>query len=124
NQQGQLSVSAGRLAGIIEMVRDDVVSLQAAKRVYQELAESQADGDPHSVADRLGLLQVGDSDALGVWVDEVLARFPAEVERFRQGEAKLVGFFVGQVMKRSKGQADPKKVQPVLRERLNKGQKD
>ena len=124
NQQGHLSVSAGRLAGIIEMVRDDVVSLQAAKRVYQELAESQADGDPHSVADRLGLLQVGDSDALGVWVDEVLARFPAEAERFRQGEAKLVGFFVGQVMKRSKGQADPKKVQPVLRERLNKGQKD
>ena len=69
--------------------------------------------------DAFRILQVGDSDALGSWVDEVLAEFPDEVERFRQGERKLVGFFVGQVMKRSEGQADPKKVQPVLHEKLN-----
>lgn len=118
NQQGRLVVNADRLAGLITMVAEDAVSLQAAKRVYQELAESEPDGDPHGIADRLGLLQVGDSDALGVWVDEVLAAFPGEVERFQNGEAKLMGFFVGQIMKRSKGQADPKKVQPVLREKL------
>jgi aspartyl-tRNA(Asn)/glutamyl-tRNA(Gln) amidotransferase subunit B len=48
----------------------------------------------------------------------VLAAHGAEVERFRGGEAKLMGFFVGQVMKRSKGKADPKAVQPVLQEKL------
>jgi aspartyl-tRNA(Asn)/glutamyl-tRNA(Gln) amidotransferase subunit B len=51
-------------------------------------------------------------------VDEVLAGHPAEVARFRGGEAKLMGFFIGQVMKRSQGKADPKAVQPVLVERL------
>jgi Asp-tRNA(Asn)/Glu-tRNA(Gln) amidotransferase B subunit len=70
------------------------------------------------VAERLGLVQVSDQDALGRWVDEVLAAHPAEVARFRGGEAKLMGFFVGQVMKRSQGKADPKGVQPVLARRL------
>jgi aspartyl-tRNA(Asn)/glutamyl-tRNA(Gln) amidotransferase subunit B len=51
-------------------------------------------------------------------VDEVLAAHPGEVARFREGETKLMAFFVGQVMKRSKGKADPKGVQPVLQERL------
>ncbi len=56
--------------------------------------------------------------ALAGWVDEVIAAHPGEVARFRGGEAKLMAFFVGQVMKRSKGKADPKGVQPVLAERL------
>jgi aspartyl-tRNA(Asn)/glutamyl-tRNA(Gln) amidotransferase subunit B len=51
-------------------------------------------------------------------VEEVLADHPDEVERFKAGETKLMGFFVGQVMKRSKGKADPKAVQPVLQSRL------
>ena len=63
-------------------------------------------------------MQVGDSDALGKWVDEVLAANPGEVARYRGGETKLIGFFVGQVMKKSGGKADPKGVQPVLLERL------
>jgi aspartyl-tRNA(Asn)/glutamyl-tRNA(Gln) amidotransferase subunit B len=61
---------------------------------------------------------VRDEAALGTWVDEVLAANPAEVARYRAGEAKLMGFFVGQVMKRSQGKADPKGVQPVLVEKL------
>jgi Asp-tRNA(Asn)/Glu-tRNA(Gln) amidotransferase B subunit len=60
---------------------------------------------------------VSDQGALAEWVD-VLAAHPAEVARFRGGEAKLMGFFVGQVMKRSGGKADPKGVQPVLQEKL------
>jgi aspartyl-tRNA(Asn)/glutamyl-tRNA(Gln) amidotransferase subunit B len=53
-------------------------------------------------------------------VDEVLSAHPDEVARFREGETKLMAFFVGQVMKRSKGKADPKGVQPVLQEKLGK----
>jgi aspartyl-tRNA(Asn)/glutamyl-tRNA(Gln) amidotransferase subunit B len=66
----------------------------------------------------LGLVQVSDQGALTSWVDEVLTAHPGEVARFRGGETKLLAFFVGQVMKRSKGKADPKAVQPVLQERL------
>jgi Asp-tRNA(Asn)/Glu-tRNA(Gln) amidotransferase B subunit len=70
------------------------------------------------VAERLGLVQVSDQGALGDWVDEVIASHPGEVARFRGGEGKLMQFFVGQVMKRSRGKADPKAVQPVLTEKL------
>ena len=59
-----------------------------------------------------------DEDALSGWVDEVLSAHPGELSRYRAGETKLLGFFVGQVMKRSGGKADPKGVQPVLQRRL------
>jgi aspartyl-tRNA(Asn)/glutamyl-tRNA(Gln) amidotransferase subunit B len=117
NETGAFPVEARRLAGLVALVRDGVVSHQAAKRVYTELARSPAD-EPKAAAERLGLVQVSDQGALAGWVDEVLAAHPAEVARFQGGEAKLMGFFVGQVMKRSKGQADPKAVQPVLQEKL------
>ena len=117
NESGSFPVSPGRLAGLIGLVRDGVVSHQAAKRLYSELANS-ADEAPRDAAERLGLVQVTDQSALASWVEEVLAAHPGEVVRFRQGETKLMSFFVGQVMKRSKGKADPKGVQPVLQERL------
>ncbi len=116
-ETGSFVVSAGRLAALIGLVREGVVSHQAAKRVYTELTQS-TDEDPRSAATRLGLVQVSDEGALTGWVNEVLAAHPGEVARFREGETKLMAFFVGQVMKRSKGKADPKGVQPVLQERL------
>jgi aspartyl-tRNA(Asn)/glutamyl-tRNA(Gln) amidotransferase subunit B len=117
NESGTFPVPASGLSALIGLVRDGTLSLQASKRVYAELAHS-ANEDPKAVASRLGLIQVSDQGALTGWVDEVLASHPAEVARFRGGEIKLMAFFVGQVMKRSKGKADPKGVQPVLQERL------
>jgi aspartyl-tRNA(Asn)/glutamyl-tRNA(Gln) amidotransferase subunit B len=117
NESGQFPVSAQRLVNLIGLVREGTVSHQAAKRIYAELARTPEE-DPRAVADRLGLVQVSDQTALSSWVDEVLAAHPEEVARFRAGEIKLMAFFVGQVMKRSKGKADPKGVQPVLQERL------
>ncbi len=117
NESGSFPLSAARLTELIGLVREGVVSHQAAKRLYTELADSPEEV-PRAAAERLGLVQVSDQSALGGWVDEVLAAHPGEVVRFRQGETKLMSFFVGQVMKRSKGKADPKGVQPVLQERL------
>jgi aspartyl-tRNA(Asn)/glutamyl-tRNA(Gln) amidotransferase subunit B len=117
NETGGFPVSPDRLAALATLVRDGTVSLQAAKRIYGELARGDRD-DPGVVARRLGLVQVSDQGALAGWVDEVLAAHPAEVARYRGGEAKLIGFFVGQVMKRSQGKADPKGVQPVLQAKL------
>ncbi len=117
NETGGFPVPPGRLAALVGLVRGGTVSHQAAKRIYAEMAQSP-DGDPAAVAERLGLVQVSDRGALAGWVDEVLAAHPGEVERYRAGEVKLMGFFVGQVMKRSKGKADPKGVQPVLQDKL------
>ena len=117
NQSGRLAVGPAILARLIGLVRDGTVSHQAGKKVYAELAS--VGGDPLDVAERLGLLQVRDESALERWVDEVIAASPGEVARFRGGEAKLLGFLVGQVMKKSQGKADPKGVQPVLLRKLN-----
>jgi aspartyl-tRNA(Asn)/glutamyl-tRNA(Gln) amidotransferase subunit B len=117
NETGGFPVSAGKLASLVALVRAGTLSHQAAKRVYAGMAQSP-DAEPALVAERLGLVQVSDHGALATWVDEVLAASPAEVARYKAGEAKLMAFFVGQVMKRSKGKADPKGVQPVLQEKL------
>ena len=117
NETGAFPVEARRLAGLAALVRNGVVSHQAAKRVYVELAQRPTE-EPQAVAERLGLVQVSDQGALAGWVDEVLAAHPAEAARYKAGETKLMGFFVGQVMKRSQGKADPKGVQPVLQEKL------
>ncbi len=119
NEAGRFGVAPERLAALVALVKDGTVSNQAAKRIFGEL--EQGTEAPRAIAERLGLVQVGDADALGQWVDEVLAANPKEVERYRGGEAKLIGFFTGQVMKRSGGKADPKKIAPLLQEKLGNG---
>ena len=66
------------------------------------------------MAEREGLLQVGDDSALAGWIDEVLAENPDEARRFAAGEKKLQGVLVGLVMRKSKGRADPKRVNQLL----------
>lgn len=116
NETGRLAVAPARLAALVSLVKDGTVSNQAAKRVFAELLTSEE--APAALAQRLGLVQVGDADALGAWVEEVLAANPKEVERYRAGETKLLGFFQGQVMKKSGGKADPKKVGAMVQEKL------
>jgi aspartyl-tRNA(Asn)/glutamyl-tRNA(Gln) amidotransferase subunit B len=116
NDTGRFAVTPARLAGLIALVGDGTVSHQAARKIYADLVSS---GDePRDAAVRLGLVQVREKGALVGWVDEVIAAHPAEVERYRGGESRLLGFLTGQVMKRSQGQADPKRVQPLLQKRL------
>jgi aspartyl-tRNA(Asn)/glutamyl-tRNA(Gln) amidotransferase subunit B len=116
NETGRFVVSPERLAALVALVKDGTVSNQAAKRVFGESGDSLE--SPLAIAERLGLVQVGDSEALGPWVDDVLAANPKEVERYRAGETKLIGFFTGQVMKTSGGKADPKKIAPLLQSKL------
>src|SRR3989454_11411938 len=96
--------------------RGGTVSHQAAKRVFAEVAERG--GAPRNVAEALGVMQVGDAGVLATWVNEVLGAHTTEVARYKQGETKLLQFFVGQVMKASRGKADPKLAQRVLEEKL------
>ena len=116
NASGTFSVEPLRLGALIALIDNGTVSLQAAKQVYLALLTSN--DSPQAIAERLGVIQVRDTGALAAWVADVLAANPDEVARFRGGEAKLIRFFVGQVMKRSAGKADPKAIQPLLLERL------
>ncbi|MDX1568697.1 MAG: hypothetical protein R3223_12900, partial [Longimicrobiales bacterium] len=66
-----------------------------------------------------GLAQVKDEGQLAGWVDEVVAENPEEAERYREGEERLLGFFMGQVMQKSRGKAEPARVNELLREKLS-----
>jgi aspartyl-tRNA(Asn)/glutamyl-tRNA(Gln) amidotransferase subunit B len=112
-----LRVPAGSLAQLIGLVKGGTLSHQAGKRVFTELANRG--GDPRTIAEALGVIQVADSTVVARWVTEVLGAHGAEVTRYKSGETKLMAFFVGQVMKESKGKADPKLAQRVLEEKLS-----
>ncbi|HYK83465.1 MAG TPA: Asp-tRNA(Asn)/Glu-tRNA(Gln) amidotransferase subunit GatB [Gemmatimonadales bacterium] len=114
--QEQLRVPPGALGQLIGLVRGGTLSQPSAKRVFAHVADRG--GEPRNVAEALGLVQVGDSGVVTAWVNEVLAAHTTEVQRYKQGETKLLQFFLGQVMKASRGKADPKLAQRVLEERL------
>ncbi|MCU0648344.1 MAG: Asp-tRNA(Asn)/Glu-tRNA(Gln) amidotransferase subunit GatB [Gemmatimonadaceae bacterium] len=105
-------VSIARLAAVIRLEIDGVVSNTAARQILAMLEEK--DEDARAVAEREGLLKVSDDAALVGWIDEVLAENPAEAARYLGGERRLQGVLVGLVMKKSKGSADPKKVNALL----------
>jgi aspartyl-tRNA(Asn)/glutamyl-tRNA(Gln) amidotransferase subunit B len=103
------------LAQLIQLVRDGTISHTAAKRVFTQMVET---GKPAAqIAADEGLVQVGDEGAIASWVDEVLNEHPEEAARYLAGEKKLQGVLVGFVMKKSKGRADPKRVNQLLSSR-------
>jgi aspartyl-tRNA(Asn)/glutamyl-tRNA(Gln) amidotransferase subunit B len=109
-------VSATRLAELIRLEASGVLSNSAARQLFALL--EREDADPTVLAKREGLLKVSDDDALAGWIDQVLTDFPAEATRFLAGETKLQGVLVGHVMKKSKGAADPRKVNQLLAARV------
>ncbi|PYO83589.1 MAG: Asp-tRNA(Asn)/Glu-tRNA(Gln) amidotransferase GatCAB subunit B [Gemmatimonadetes bacterium] len=111
-----LRVPPSALAQLIGLVKGGTLSHQAAKRVFGEVAERG--GEPRNVAEALGLVQVADTGVVAGWVSEVLGAHTTEVTRYKNGETKLMPFFIGQVMKVSRGKADPKLTQRVIEEQL------
>ncbi|GAC1416964.1 MAG: Asp-tRNA(Asn)/Glu-tRNA(Gln) amidotransferase subunit GatB [Gemmatimonadaceae bacterium] len=107
-----LRVRPADLAQLLNLVRDGTISHTAAKRVFALMIETGK--PPAQVAADEALLQVGDEDAIATWVDEVLREHPEEATRYLAGEKKLQGVLVGFVMKKSKGRADPKRVNQLL----------
>lgn len=112
---GRFRVRPADLAQLLNLVRDGTISHTAAKRVFGQMVDT---GKPAAqIAADEGLVQVGDEAALSTWVDEVLAEHPEEAARYLAGEKKLQGVLVGFVMKKSKGRADPKRVNQLLSSR-------
>jgi len=111
-------VSAKQLALIVKRIEESTISGKAGKDVLDYLFENQG-ADVDEVIDKLGLKQVSDDGAILTLIDEVLANNQDKVDEYKGGKEKLFGFFVGQVMKASKGSANPGKVNQLLKERLN-----
>jgi aspartyl-tRNA(Asn)/glutamyl-tRNA(Gln) amidotransferase subunit B len=105
-----------RLAALIKLVRDGTISGSAGREVFKETVKSG--DDPDTVVERLGLRQVSSGDELETWVAQVIRENPNEVARYRNGKTQLIGFFVGQVMKRSGGKANPKVAQDLIKRML------
>jgi aspartyl-tRNA(Asn)/glutamyl-tRNA(Gln) amidotransferase subunit B len=114
HEQGK--VGPEHLVQLITLVDDGTISGSGAK---QALEEAFTTGDPiESIVERRGLRQVSDTGELGTAVDEAIAANPDVAEKFRGGNQGVLGFLVGQVMKATRGAANPKVVQELLRERL------
>jgi len=113
----QSPVTAEHLGKMLQMVDDDAISGKIAKIVFTEMATTGQ--PPGKIVEKKGLVQVSDADALGAIVDKVLADNSAQVTDYKNGKTKIIGYFVGQVMKLTKGQANPKMVNEILRKRLD-----
>ena len=114
----QSPVDAKTLATLIAKIEDGTVSGKGAKDVLDFLMENE-ERDIDSIIEKLGLKQVSDDSAILGLIDEILAKNSDKVEEFKAGKEKLFGFFVGQVMKASRGSANPQKVNELLRQRLS-----
>jgi len=114
-----LPITPESLAALIGLVADGTLSMPLARRVFARMAETGR--PPEAIVEEEGLAQVREVDRLVGWVEEVVSAHPEEVARYREGDRKLLGFFMGQIMKKSGGKADPRETSRILRERLEAG---
>jgi len=111
-------ICAKTLAILISKIEDDSVSGKGAKEVLDYMMENDS-RDVSAIIDELGLAQVSDDGAILAMIDEILSANQDKVEQYKAGKEKLLGFFVGQVMKASRGSANPAKVNELLKQRLS-----
>lgn len=109
-------INAQRFGGLIDRISDQTISQRIAKEVFEIMLGSDMDVD--SIIEEKGLKQVSDTGEIVVLVDRILADNPEKVDEFKRGKDKLIGWFVGQIMKASKGKANPKIVNDLLKSKL------
>ena len=110
-------VSADMLGGLLLRIKDDTISGKIAKEVFAAMWEGEGSAD--EIIDKKGLKQITDTGALESLVDEVLANNPKQVEEFKAGKEKMLGFFVGQIMKATGGKANPGQINALLKKKLS-----
>jgi aspartyl-tRNA(Asn)/glutamyl-tRNA(Gln) amidotransferase subunit B len=109
-------ISPAGLAELLKLIDDGTISGKTAKDVLEQAYDSKK--SPKKIVEEQGIVQVSDESILSAVVDKVMEAYPKEVEKCRSGKTKILGFLVGQVMKETKGQANPKKVNEMLRKAL------
>ena len=112
----RVPISAVDLAQLLKLVDDETISGKIAKTVFEEMARSGKSAD--RIVEEKGLIQISDASAIENIVSTVVDAHPAEVQAYRHGKTKLLGFFVGQVMRATRGKANPKLVNDILKRKL------
>ncbi len=113
---GDSKVSAAELAGMLSRIHDSTISGKIAKQVFEAIWGGEGTAD--AVIEAKGLKQITDSSAIEAVVDKVIAANPSQAADYRAGKDKLIGYFVGQVMKETRGQANPAQVNQILKDKL------
>ena len=113
---GHSPVGAAQLAGLLRRIQDQTISGKIAKEVFEALWAGEGDAD--AIIAQRGLKQITDTSAIEKVIDDVIAANPEQLAQYRAGKDKLFGFFVGQVMKLSKGKANPQQVNELLAQKL------
>ncbi|MBR2071735.1 MAG: Asp-tRNA(Asn)/Glu-tRNA(Gln) amidotransferase subunit GatB, partial [Phascolarctobacterium sp.] len=112
----EFKVSPANLAELVNLTKEGVLSSKLAKKVFTEMLKE--DKSPKALVKELGLEQVSDEGAIMQFVEEAIAENPQSVADFKAGKDRAIGFLVGQIMKKSKGKANPGMVQKMLKEKL------
>ncbi len=107
------------LGGLVRRIADGTISGKIGKEVFEALWAGE--GDVDAVIETRGLKQISDAGAIAALIDEVLRENPGQVEQYRQGKEQVLAYFVGQVMKKSRGKANPQQLNALLREKLGRG---
>ena len=111
-----LKLTPKSLAEMVKLIEDGTISNKIGKDILPELLQNG--GSPKEIVESKGLSQISDPAQIEAMIDEVLAAHPDELEKYRGGKKKLKGFFVGQVMKKTSGRADPKLTNQLLGKKL------
>ena len=111
-------VSADALGGLLQRIGDETISGKIAKQVFEAMVAGEGGAD--EVIEARGLRQITDEGAIEGMIDEIVAANPGQVEEYRGGKDKVLGWFVGQVMKASRGKANPEQVNELLRRKLSR----
>ncbi len=109
-------ITPEQLAGLMHAITDGIISNNIAKQVFTIMWEQG--GEAEAIIEREGLRQITDDNAIAAIIDEIMAANPNQLQQYREGKDKLFGYFVGQTMKATKGKANPKQVNDLLRKKL------
>ena len=110
-------VTPGSLIGLLQLIDKGTINGKMAKTVFEDMYQT---GKPAEViVKQKGMVQISDSSAIDKLIDEVLANSPKQLESYRNGKETIIGYFVGQIMKASKGQANPAVVNQLLKDKLS-----
>ena len=113
----EFNISAERLAELVKLKNEDKINSSAMQTIFNHMLDS--DKSAEKLAEELNLIQVSDSGFVEPIIEEVIESNPDEVEKYRDGKKALIGFFIGQVMKKSKGKANPKQVRELVAAKLD-----
>ena len=111
-----LPVTPIQLAGLFHLIQNETINKKMAKEIFAGMVESGRNAE--EIVREKGFLQIRDEGEVGRIIEEILQRNPKEVSRFQHGEAKLLGYFIGEVMKKTEGKANPKIVNEILKKKL------